>query len=186
MTKSIKAALIALCAGALIAGIGFGVAALEYSSLRFEMLKLEDADQPIIESKTFTVPAEGNIEVNGSSHGNFTLMGDESVPVNTVVITAHASGWADGIEFDGPYMQQIEPWWDDDYISDGTVQETVMLTSFNAYPTTDTSNVPAPFRYKDQVLQGLKDGVVYLIPSAYESFTIEARVNPADIPRVLM
>ena len=41
-------------------------------------------------------------------------------------------------------------------------------------------------RNKDVILEGLKKGVIYDIPSAYDDFHVEVRVNPADLDRVYM
>lgn len=54
----------------------------------------------------------------------------------------------------------------------------------NVYPVEETSGVSKFMHYKDQILQGLKEGVVYKIPSAYDDFSVEVRVNPASADKV--
>lgn len=64
MNRTVKAALAIVCAGALLAGVGAGVAFGEYSSLRYEELPISGFDQAITASETVEVGEEGDVFVS--------------------------------------------------------------------------------------------------------------------------
>ncbi|MDY2777518.1 MAG: hypothetical protein SOU51_03995 [Collinsella sp.] len=187
MRKQIKLALSAVCAGALIAGIGVGVAFAEYSALRFEDMPPQDADgapvslaETTVASADLSVPEDVGIAISGPFDVQRSLVADDSVPVGTVRIAAHASAFVDEIVIDGPYIP-IEENYEGQFDDVDEQQDAGQTAYISIHPVlTDRG----PFAYKDQILEGLKRGVVYQVPDLTEGFDVEVRLNPADLERV--
>lgn len=190
MNRTVKAALAIVCAGALLAGAGAGVAFGEYSSLRYEELPISGSDQAITASETVEVGEEGDVFVSTVYGGGCSseIVADESVTPNTLVINAQCSGLADGIVVSKPRVSVYE---EEVYREDSPAK----LSRLEERVTTDISVHPEVYyqdgfsefmRNKDVILEGLKKGVVYDIPSAYDDFHVEVRVNPVDLDRVYM
>lgn len=212
MTKAVKIALAVLCAGALVAGVGAGVAFGEYSSLDYEKYEVPGADERKTETRTLEIPADGDIEIGGVWNGSCSIVEDESVAAGTVVVTASASGLADEVVIEDPHVNMVPR---DSYYGSSTYDSTegsrsgsadklgdkavgssvsdvvgksseswAKYTVIVAYPTTDGTSFSQFMSMKDVYLEGMKRGVVYEMPSVYDDFTVELRVNPADRARV--
>ncbi len=190
MSKAVRAALTVLCAGALLAGVGAGVAFGEYSSLRYEELPVSGSDQTITASETVEVAGEGDVFISTVYGGGCSseIVADESVAANTLVIDAQCSGLADGIVISKPRVSVYE----EEVCREDSPAK---LSRSEERVTTDISVHPEVYyedgfselmRNKDVVLEGLKKGVVYDIPNAYDDFRVEVRVNPVDLDRVHM
>ena len=212
MTKAVKVAFAVLCAGALVAGVGAGVAFGEYSSLDYERYAVPGADERKTETKTLSIPSDCDIEIGGAWNANCSVVEDESVEAGTVVVTASASGLADEVVIEDPVISTVprdgyrgpsqsgpsarEDQGGADKMGDEALgasvsdivgehdQEWASFAVVVAYPTTQGTGFSQFMEMKDTYLEGLKRGVVYEMPSVYDDFTVEVRVNPADRWRV--
>lgn len=228
MTKSVKIALGVLLAGALVAGIGTGVAFVEYSSLRYEPLAAADAAATITESEAVELPQTGLVHINAPYQASCKVVEDEGISSGTLLVTARASSSANGIVIEGPYEWYVGPSPDDlaesgmsgapgsaNPATSGSIGSAVgpaedAGASADANPGSGSgaaagaaaqaaatesaiSIYPAIYGgahqllvYKDSLLKGLKEGVVYEVPSPYDGFSVEVRVNPADADRIVV
>ncbi len=177
MTKAIKIALVVLCAGALLAGIGAGVAFGEYSSLDYEKYELPEAGDRKTVEKTFEIPEGGEVRITSPWENPPALIEDESVAEGTVTVSASALGLADEVFVE----QRIET---APYGSSDDPESWTKRLCITAYPTDRDAGFSQFMQCKDVYLEGLKRGVVYDIPSVYDDFSVEIRVNPADRARV--
>lgn len=212
MTKAVKIAFAVLCAGALVAGVGAGVAFGEYSALDYEKYEVPGAQERKAETRTLEVPADGNIEIGGAWSCSYSIVEDEGVAAGTVVVTASASGLADKVVIGDPTVSLIPRDNRPDASSRGSAEEPyggspdklggdasgsvisdvvgessenwVEHTVIVAYPTTEGTGFSQFMDMKDVYLEGMKRGVVYEMPSVYDDFTVEVRVNPADAGRI--
>lgn len=190
MSKAVKAALAIMCAGALLAGVGAGVAFGEYSTLDYEKLPSSGSEQAITASETVEVAAEGEVFISTVYGGGCSseIVADESVAPNTLLVNARCSGLADGIVVSKPRVSvyEDEVFREDSPAKLNRVEERV-TTDISVYPEVIGNDSFSDFmQNKDVVLEGLKNGVIYEIPSAYDDFSVEVRVNPVDIDRVFM
>lgn len=180
MRKPTKIAFATLCAGMLVTGIGAGVAFAEYSSLRFEELPSPLAGKEVTVSAELEVPSDAQIQLSGP-YDQEDVVVDEAVPVGTVVVSARANGVAEEIVIDGPFVDEREPYDEGTDVPSGPV-ESRKVAHISAYPMASSAGF---LEYKDVFLEGLKSGVVYRVPSMYDGFSVELRMNPADVGRVL-
>lgn len=178
MTKATKISLIVLLAGVLVAGIGSGIAFGEFSSLKYEEIEIHDGDPEITATRTIEIPEAGAIRIMVPFHDNCTIGEDEAVSPGTIYVSARAMSPVAAINIDGPYVrgESHSP------ASSATSAETTNVSIGVSPAVYDYSN--QMFLYKDELLQGLKEGVLYGLPSPYDGFAVEVRVNPADIERV--
>lgn len=205
MTKAVKIALAALCAGALLAGVGAGVAFGEYSSLDYERYELPIAGERKTVTETFDIPQDGKVMVTSPWKYSLTIVEDEGVAAGTIVVTASAAGLADEVVID-PHIDTVpandpnarsshstgEPGSSPDAEADGSgreegpaaAQEWIERLCITAYPINDDGGFSQFMQFKDVYLEGLKRGVVYDIPSVYDDFVLEIRINPVDRARI--
>lgn len=211
MNRATKILAGVLCAGALTMGIGIGVAFAECSSFEIRELDPLTDNGPITQSATYEVPAEGTVVVSTATPGSCDVVADDAVAQNTVVITASCSGGVEGIEIHKPW---VNTYYKDEYgnllgspsgnssdgLSDGSSGIPTdgladgLTTTQRGIETTETSIgiFPIGISYgpeafnalRDSVLSGLKNGVLYYVDSRPKDFTVEIRVNPADINRI--
>lgn len=175
MVRSTKIAFAALLAGTLVAGVGAGMTVVECSTFQYETLEIENGDQGLSESTSIDIGSGSSVHISVPYSKDCNAVADETVPQGTMSITARASSLADKIVIDGPRV-----WTEPEQQSQGKKQ----VTTVSVYPMAYNSGTSQLFQHKDEILQGLKNGVVYQLPSIYDGFSVEIRANPADIARL--
>ena len=182
MNKITRIFLVTMCAGVLLTGIGAGIAFGEYSSLEYRKLEAPEGNGPVQAEAEFTVPAEGPINIHAPIPSACSLVTDEGVPQGTIIINASCDAPADSITINEPYVATIET---GQYggTTSAVQSATETITDIGMYPTC-SGGMELFMMYKDQVLDGLKQGFICIPPDYYESFTAEIRVNPADAERI--
>ena len=179
------------CAGALITGVGLGVAFADFSSLDYQTYQVPASEKAPTKTAEFTFGDVDEICISGSwrytKGSGLTVTPDPAVPEYTVRLSAKASARADDISITGPeeiteypmvesYNAELGGW---DYVPDEQHPTKTMYIYVEPVEQEFSWN-----DYKDTVLDGLKNGVVYSLPSVSEGFTVEVRVNPADVDLV--
>ncbi len=159
-----------LLAGILFTGIGTGIAAVEYSSLEIDTTTLTEKASKTTESFVYELGADERIEV---ANPNCQVVFDDSVPQGTVLMEVT---YAPELCYINYYSEAYH---------DEAGKPFTSLHLYTYYRGYDSTML----QYKDLILQGLKDGVLYV----YDDMSYNendnsiklVKFNPADKDHLL-
>lgn len=183
MNKITRIFLITMCAGVLLTGIGAGIAFGEYSSMELREIETSESGQPVTANADLAIPDKGDVNIYTPAADSCTIVEDETLEPGTVRIEAQSSGLADEMIIEQPYVSTFESQlYSDENGQLKSVTETI--TYIHVYPVSSQSGFEVFMRYKDQVLDGLKNGYIYIHPGYYTGFAAQISVNPVDSERI--
>lgn len=159
-----------LLGGILITGVGAGIATVEFTSFEIDSETLMQESNVVTDEFTYEMMDGELIEI---PNPNCTVVFNETVPEGTVLMEVTYA----------PDLTYIDSWIDTYTDSEGRHYSILQLyTYYRGY-----DNILV--NHKDLILQGLKDGVLYVYENDYvggaDNSTKIVKLNPADKDRLL-
>lgn len=158
-----------LLTGTLLTGVGVGIATVEYTSFKVDTTTLGDLAEITTDEITYEMVDDELIDI---ANPNCTVVFDDAVREGTILMQITYA----------PELSYIN-YWTDSYLDDEGQRYThvQLYTYFRGYEY-------IMLEHKDMILQGLKDGVLYV---HHEDSTYDnddsvkvVKLNPADKDRL--